>query len=520
MNENQTSNKDSYEELAYPGVVVPLMHPASLATIAKFHRVNAAAPEKCRVLELGCANGINLNWQAFNLPESQFVGVDSGKVHIDTAKKGMADLELQNISFFEMDLLEISEKTFGKFDYIIAHGLFSWVPDFVREKILNLYDELLNPNGVGFLSYNVYPGFYFRQIIRDAMFFHGQRFATPAEKVEQGVNFIKFLAKHNADDPIYQEILKYELKWLWKRPAGNIYHDELSEFNQPFYFKEFISEAEKHNLQFLSEAEYISPHLNNVSEEVVQVFESMSDIIEYEQYRDFLHCRKFRQTLLCKKDVVPEREKDPAKVREFYISSVLTPTSETIDLNPDSVKEFVSKKDDKINIGHVLTKVVLMCLVDIGAHPIKFSDLIERANELLQTQGFIYEDLEKEVEITANYLLQLNSPYAIKFHLAESKALDYVSEKPIASKFARWQAAQFGFANNFYGFNMNLPDNFTRSLLNFLDGTRTREDLIAELTKVVHADENMTDKEEFLAKIPENVDQNLFVLAKMGFLVG
>lgn len=522
MKEEQTLTEEySYEQLAYPGVVVPLMHPALLATVAKFHRVNAAPPEKCRVLELGCANGINLNWLAYNLPESQFVGVDLGKGHIETAQKGMAELELQNVSFFQMDVLEISEKTFGKFDYIIAHGLFSWVPDIVRQKVLSLYEELLNPKGVGFLSYNVYPGFYLRQIIRDGMFFHGQKFETPVEKVEQGINFIKFLTKHNADDPVYQEILKYELKGLWKRPAGNIYHDELSEVNQPFYFAEFVSQAENHNLQFLSETEYFSPFVNNLPEEVSQAFESISqNVVEYEQYMDFLHCRRFRQTLLCKKDVELERENDPAKVREFYISSVLTPTTPTIDLNPDSPKEFVNKKDDKIKIGHVLTKVALMCLVDIGAHPIRFDDLIERANQLLQAQGFVYEDLEKEAEITANYLLRLFSPNAVRFHLAGSRALDYVSEKPLASKFARWQAAQFNFAVNFYGFSMDLLDNFTRSLLALLDGTRTRDDLIAELTEVVRADENMTGKEEFLGKVPESVDQNLFVLAKMGFLVG
>lgn len=522
MKEEQHLNeKFSYDVIGYPSFIIPQTHPDSLAVIAKLYGLNSAPAEKCRVLELGCADGTNLNWLAYGLPESEFVGVDLAKSHIDDAEKNKVNLELQNVSFFQQNVLDITEETFGKFDYIIAHGLFSWVPDFVRQKILGLYEELLNPNGVGFISYNVYPGCYRRQIVQDMIKFHTQKFENPLDKIHQGVAFIDFLAQNTTNSSVYHEMLKYELEGFSRRTLENIYHDDLSEINQPFYFTEFISAAEKYNLKFLSETDYLSPQRNNMSEEAIKVFEDISqNTIEYEQYSDFLKCRRFRQTLLCKSEAVLETEIDPAKVKEFYISSLLTPASPTIDLNPDSSKEFLSKKGEKVNISHVLTKLVLADLVGIGSHPVQFNKMIETANALLQSQGFLIEDLEKESEITASILLRLFSPNAIRFHSTKSNFPDQISEKPIISKFARWQLTRNDFVNNFYGGNLNIQDGFLWSLLSLLDGTRTREALTAELTNIVTSYDEMDDKETFIANIPEIIDQNLFVLAKMGFLIG
>lgn len=523
MQENQTLNEEfSYDVVDYPSYILPQTHPGCFAVIAKLYGMNPAPPEKCRVLELGCGDGLNLNWLASNLPESEFVGVDLAKTAIGNANKSAADLELQNISFFRQDVLEINEKTFGKFDYITAYGLFSWVPEVVRQKILSLYNELLNPNGVGLISYNVYPGSYRRQIARDLLHFHSQKFEKPLEKVAQGVGFVDFLTNNTGHLPVYQEILKHELNSLADRPFENIYHDELAEFSQPFYFTEFIAEAEKHGLKFLSESEYLFPYTKSMSEEVLEFFENSSrDTIEFEQYSDFFYCRRFRQTLLCKKDVITESRVTPPQIKDLYILSLLKPTSQNLDLNPNAFVQFLDAKGNKLDIGHNLTKVALALLVRAGSHPVKFDNLIEKANEVLQTQGVVIEDLEKEAEITASIFLQLFSPNELKFYDTEAKFLDYVSENPIVNKFARWQAKNHSnLVLNFYGVGLTVQDNFVRTLLTLLDGTRTREELIAELTEFVRSDAERDNKDEFIAKLPETLDQNLFVLSKMGFLVG
>jgi methyltransferase-like protein/SAM-dependent methyltransferase len=516
MSENQPTNERfSYDVLAYPSFIFPQTHPDRLSAIAKILGMNPAPAEKCRVLELGCGTGTNLNWLAHNLPESEFIGIDLAQIHISEAEKNKAELELQNVSFFSKDVLEISQETFGKFDYIIAHGLFSWVPDFVREKTLQLYDELLNPNGVGFISYNVYPGFHRRQIVRDIMRFYTQKIENPLEKVREGVDFIEFLSSHA--DGLTEQMFKHELEDFARRRAENIYHDDFAEINQPFYFTEFIAEAEKHNLQFLSECDYFPHQPNNLPDEAAKRFSEISrNTIEYEQYSDFVKCRQFRQTLLCKKDINLDRESDPLKIKNFYISSLFKADSPNIDLAPNSVKQFINDKNTRIDVSHNLTKVVLALLSNSGWHLLKFEDLIKQSREFLEFLGVIFKDLENEVKITAYTLFQLYSPYKIEFHTAKSNALNFVSEKPLADKFARWHSTRENFAVNFYGFKLDTQNNFLSLLLPMLDGTRTREDLLAELTEIIRAD----GEEAILAELPEKLDENLFELAKTGFLVG
>jgi SAM-dependent methyltransferase/methyltransferase-like protein len=522
MEKDQSSNEQfAYDSVVYPSYVISQTHPDFLAAIAKLSGLNPAPTEKCRVLELGCGTGTNPLWMAYNLPESEFVGIDLAQPHIAEAKKNAEVLQLKNVSFFRQNVLDMTAETFGKFDYIIAHGLYSWVPDFVRPKILGLYGELLNPDGVGFISYNVYPGCHRRQMIGEMMKFRTARIENPAEKVREGVEFIGFLTEHQTDLPAYQEILQYELQGFAGRNHENIYHDDLSEFNQPFYFTEFMADAEKHNLQFLGESDYIVRQRNQSSPKVQEFFDSISrNTIEYEQYSDFFDCRRFRQTLLCRKDAAVKSEIKPADVSGLYISSQLKPTSPEIDLNPDSFKEFVSKKGEPVTIGHVLTKMALVFLLGLGSHPIKFEELIEKSAEILRAQGFIIEDLAKESEITALLFLKLYSPNAIRFHLAPSNALDYVSERPMVSKFAVWQASHEGVIFSYHGGVMSVKNHLFYSLVNLLDGTRTKEDLLAELTKIANSNEEITEKEQVLAELPQNLERDLFILAKMGYLIG
>ena len=127
--------------------------------------------------------------------------------------------------------------------------------------------------------------------------------------------------------------------------------------------------------------------------------------------------------------------------------------------------------------------------------------------------------MEKEIEITARIILQLYSPNGAGLHTTKAKAIDYVSEKPLLNDFSRWQAGKMDIAVNFYGVGLNVPDDFTRKLLELLDGTRNRNDLKNDLTEFVKLNEEISDKEAFLANLAENLDRDLFVMAKMGFFI-
>src|SRR5260370_22014321 len=104
-----------------------------------------ASVDCCRVLELACGAGNNLITMAFNLPNSEFIGLDLAQRPIASGQALVDGLGLENVHLQQFDVSEISRERFRQFHYIVAHGLYSWVPEPVRDRILATCPELLTP---------------------------------------------------------------------------------------------------------------------------------------------------------------------------------------------------------------------------------------------------------------------------------------------------------------------------------------------------------------------------------------
>ena len=198
-----TNKKFAYDQFSYSNDIFIQTHPDNLASIARLYGVNAPDVEKSRVLELGCGNGMNLISQAYGLPNSKLIGIDLAQNHIDQASDSVKELALENIEFKQIDILDMSTDEFGKFDYIIGHGLYSWIPDVVREKVINICNEMLTENGIGYLSYNVYPGWHYKKIASEIGRFHTRDIVSPEEKVEGALKFLNFVNENTDKDEIY-----------------------------------------------------------------------------------------------------------------------------------------------------------------------------------------------------------------------------------------------------------------------------------------------------------------------------
>ena len=82
---------------------------------------------RCRVLELGCASGGNLIPMAMDFPDSEFLGIDLSARQIEAGKVHLANLKPRNIELRAASIMDV-DAGYGQFDYIICHGVFSWVP--------------------------------------------------------------------------------------------------------------------------------------------------------------------------------------------------------------------------------------------------------------------------------------------------------------------------------------------------------------------------------------------------------
>jgi SAM-dependent methyltransferase len=281
-------------EIAYPGKPYVQTHPDRLAVIARLFGHAACDVATARVLEIGCGDATNLIGMASTLPDAYFTGVDLSESAIERGADLARHAGIRNVTLRAMDLCDFAE---GQFDYIVAHGVYSWVPEPVRQALLRVSSERLAPGGVAMVSYAVYPGGFLEQFIRAPMLFAAASFDTPQEKIAVARKFAQAVAART-QSPAVRALFDEE----WKKiPSidGFFLHDQLGEEYTPVYFAEFIRQAAAHGLHYLGEANLGDADLGAFPEARGV---GATDRIATEQAVDFLRCRRFRQTILCREE--------------------------------------------------------------------------------------------------------------------------------------------------------------------------------------------------------------------------
>lgn len=507
----------SYDTMPYPSKFFLQTHPDRLATIATLFGINPPKIENCRVLELGCGNGSNLIAHGFNLPTAEFIGIDLSETHIIEGNKAVSELNLKNVKLLQGDVTEMSVEEYGKFDYIIAHGLFSWVPEFVREKVLNLYREMLTENGVGYISYNAFPGAHLREMMRNIMRFHTSEIDEPLEKVGSAISFLSLLTENVSDKKIIKLVFESELERHFKHDASDIFHDDLADVYRPFYFHEFADLLAENNLQFVSEAEFHAMSISSFSPEVREFINEIDDVIKREQYLDFFRGRVFRQTLFCRAEVELNRQIAPEILDKFLVSSSLRPTSEKVEIGSPKVEKFVGAKGVGIEINHPLTKAALSYLGEIWGRTIAFPELLEKAKKILENEDFKIDNFEDQSDTTRAIFFQIFSGTdLIELHLYKFEANTEAGEKPKVNDLALWQISQANNISTPLNLDLQIDDEVSRHLLELMDGTRNKEDLLKEITEFIKTNDEIEDKQDLINNLESWISDSIKQLAKLG----
>jgi len=490
-----------YDDVPYPSFVFPQTNPDRLATLARVHGIDAVPPASCRMLELGCGDGTNLLALAYAMPESRFVGIDLAATHIKSAKAAAEKLDISNVEFFELDVTKADAAALGEFDHIVAHGLFSWVPDFLRPEILELSSKCLAPNGIGYISYNELTGCLIREITHGMMRFATRDIADPNEKVSVGIDFLEDIVDAAEDDSVYQTMLDLELEQISERTPQNVFHDDLSEMNRPFYFEDFAKMLSEHGFQYLCEAEP-----SELARAAAFKFpKSITGTIAQEQYRDFVTGRRFRTTLFCRKGIAIDRTCAPERIGSLCLAGQLE-FDDRDDISGDTPMSFRTAKGNKLTINHPLTKKGLVAIADAWPQLTKAADLIAGASN-------------DDAATTLGYLMQLFKAGFIKAHTLEQHFFTTISERPETSRFARFQVENGSNAvATLTGLNLEIKDPAIGKLLFLTDGTRDIEDLTqAMLEYAANFDAAAMPTEDDMR---ESIMSNILAFADAGLLVG
>jgi methyltransferase-like protein/2-polyprenyl-3-methyl-5-hydroxy-6-metoxy-1,4-benzoquinol methylase len=489
----------SYDEVPYPELCYTQTHPDRLATLGTLLGLSPAPVSRCRVLELGCAGGGNLIPMAYGLPGSQFTGVDFSATQIDAGNKLIADLRLHNIDLKQRDILDL-EPDFGEFDYIIAHGVYSWVPQPVRDRLMAICKSSLAPQGIAYISYNTYPGWHMLGALREMMLYHGRKTDDPEERVERARETVDFLAEFvpGREDP-YGTFLKaygqmidaYSGFVSQERESDQsgyelLLHDELEAVNDPCYFHEFATHAAEYGLQYLVESDFARVVPTNFPPQVSQaLFKMSADIVEVEQYMDFLRNRTLRQTLLCHDDVEVQRNlrPGPSWLSTFYVGTYARPASSDFAVGDSSVARFRGPDGALLSVDHPVSKAALLHLAAVSPQAVPLHALLQGARRQVKEDPAWHggdDDFERDAQALLANVLQAYS-YSARLVELHIRAIDFVleaGEKPVASQLARLSVRNGAHKVANLRHERVKLDHLGRLLLPFLDGEHDRSSLL------------------------------------------
>lgn len=462
----------TYDAIPYRSNPFRQSHPERLAAVAKLFGLDAPAIDNCRVLELGCSMGGNLVAMAQNLPSSRFIGVDASSRQVAEGWQTIQVLGLDNVQLKHMDILDIGQD-FGEFDYIVSHGVFSWVPRRVQDRMLELCQRHLAPNGVAYISYNTYPGWHIRGIVRDMMLFRGLQFGDMAARLAQAKSLVEFVSQTaRGDDDPYRRMLQAEFKHMGQMEDYYLHHDHLEENNHPVYFHEFANRLAVNGLQYLGEADFSMMVSTNFAPEVAKTLNELGahDIVQMEQYMDFVRCRYFRQSLICRSGIRLNRTLMPAVVKNLLLASSAAPVSAEPRLEDGHAETYQTPAGHGITCKSPLTKVALRELKRLWPLPIAFADLLKRSWAEAAKVGYRASDAAAE-SFLAGEMLTCMAAGIVEWRLTPPPFTVEIGKAPVTSGLARLQAGRGYGVTNLRGETVTL-DELHRQTLKHLDGSR------------------------------------------------
>ena len=423
-------NKNTYSELLYKSNPFNYTVPALLEANGKLYGLTPKDSRKARVLELGSSFGGNIITQALYNPEAEYVGIDLTAEQVRKGNEIIEKIGLTNIKLIEKNILDVNED-FGKFDYIIVHGVFSWVPENVKDKIIKICNENLNEEGIAYISYNTYPGWKEPDKIREMMIYANKYFPeiSLGDKNQRGKAFISIVAEQMK---LYEDIVEKkgdfikQIEELLEMQDYYVAHEYLESFNHPLYLNEFVDLIKKENLQYVSDVALRLSIISTYNQDTVNKLQQLSqgDHVIKEQCLDFILDTKFRRSLICKNSQSGKlnfSESFPNEILDSFILSMRYTKEELETLNEDNVKEI---------------------MLHLAETPYKSFDIMDAMKYWENNTKEEDKSEEKKNEVLANlrkFVLNSMINGKIKFYCSENEIIPYEENQVyISEKFRNY----------------------------------------------------------------------------------
>jgi SAM-dependent methyltransferase len=446
---------DPYDRVPYSDHAYAESHPDRMAAVARLTGWEPPSLDAPRVLELGCARGGNLLPMAVSLPRATLVGIDRSARQIDEAREVAAAAGLSNVTFHAASF-EDAKPGGGAFDYVVAHGVYSWVPPAARRRLLERIAGWLAPNGVAYVSLNVLPGWYDRMAARDVLRFAEAALGRTPEEARANLAWVA--ARVSPEQRPYAQRLLAVSKRLEGAHPSYVVHEYLEPDHHPVHVSTFLDEAEAAGLAYLGDAIAQDVALELLDDEARARALSL-DVRRAQQLIDFVRNTPFRRAILVRagQGKAWRATLDAGALASLRIASRLRPSAKDpsmFETMTESVQVPEAARGALVALAAAAPRA--LTLAELGAAA--GSDVARELFDLwLSTSGL---DL-----------------HAFEPPLAPASA----SERPTASPLARYHAARNGPLTNLWHQEVMAPEDVVRFVLSRLDGTRTREGVAREV---------------------------------------
>ena len=316
--EAQQRDHAAYREAPYPSYIHTDTLPSRVAAIARLSGMRPPVVSTARVLEIGCGDGMNLMAMAQTLPEARFTGFDILDDRIALGRERARRAGLDNVELHVADIMD-EQHAVGEFDYIIAHGVYAWVPPPVADALMALIGRRLAPGGLALVSYNALPGSYLKIALRDAMLGVIGDAPEGAERLRRAHALLEKIAERKVGNDPAQRAMQAQVERILATPGHVLLHDELGAHFRPQYLQDVVVHGQRHGLKFLGDAGGGRVYDGIWPEDVPEPDDRDRGVVARAIADDLVGMRLFRSTLFTRETTPLPRELDLAAVDELWI---------------------------------------------------------------------------------------------------------------------------------------------------------------------------------------------------------
>ena len=457
------------DRIHYPGGAWEHSHPDRIAANARLFGLQPAPVGGCRLLELGCGAGGNLIPMAYGLPDARFVGIELAAGAVESGRELAASLGLSNVDVQQHDLLALPEDL-GEFDYVVAHGVYSWVPEPVRDAVMSAFARHLAPDGIAYLNFNALPGGHLRNLARDLMHFRLSLFDDPEAHGEDAVRFVRLVAGSQPDGSPYRRILEEEIDRFEHNPVSVLFHDDLVPAHQAFHFRSVVGHAALHGLRYLCEARPADVHPGRYPASIQAALDRFGGgRIAREQCFDFLVCQMYRCSLFCRDGLTLAPPRDLGGMQGLSVASELRPATALVDLTDGIEAMYLAPDGASVRLDDSAAKAALEILAERWPAGVEIELLLRDARKLAGRSG---RPTQLERREFAQFLAMNHAMGFTDLHTWEPPMATAAGERPVASALARMEIKRGARVTSLRHRQVEVDEPIAAAVITRLDGTR------------------------------------------------